>query len=327
MDDSFPASADRASGRIFSQRGVRLSLTPKVSVLMPVFNGEKYLREAIDSILKQSFTEFEFIIINDGSTDRSAEILQTYADPRLRVIHNESNIGVTLTLNKGLDLARGEYVARMDCDDVSVPDRLEKQVSFMDAHPEVAVCGTYALVIDETGRVLRTNQVPTGRHLEVDYWRLNPIIHPSAMIRVGHLGDLRYDGRIRYAQDFDLWLRIKAKHDLHNIPEYLLLYRRHGDSITRSKNEAQRSSAYRIFCAHLEIDRISYDEWLSLSWRGYHLNPVSRALLTARIARKIRQPYRAYLKGDFRYALRWFSHRRQATKQWIKKNLRELRAV
>lgn len=294
---------------------------------MPVFNGERYLREAIDSILTQTLTEFEFIIINDGSTDRSAEIISTYDDPRLKVIHNQPNIGVTLSLNKGLDLAAGQYVARMDCDDVSLPERLAKQTAFMDAHPEVAVCGTWARVIDSTGQVIRFNEAPTGKQLELNYWRLNPIIHPSAMIRISQLDGLRYDDQIRYAQDFDLWLRMKFKYDLYNIPEYLLLHRVHNESITRTKNAAQRSSAYEIFCRHVGIRSVSYDEYLALSFRTFRVNPVRRALATASIAKKVRQPYRLYLKGDIEYASKWFNTRKSKAERRVKNAVGNLRAA
>src|SRR5215472_9201923 len=99
---------------------------------MPVYNGEKHLREAIDSILSQTFRDFEFLIINDGSTDGSVEIIASYRDPRILLVHNEKNLGLIATLNRGMDLARGEYITRMDCDDISLPRRLEKQVAFME---------------------------------------------------------------------------------------------------------------------------------------------------------------------------------------------------
>ncbi len=294
---------------------------------MPVFNGEMYLREAIDSILDQTLTEFEFIIINDGSTDRSAEILDAYADPRLKIIHNHSNMGVSLSLNKGLDLAFGEYVARMDCDDISLPERLAKQVAFMDSHPEIAACGTWVKMIDSAGQVTRSRPTPTGKDFELNYWRLNPIIHPSVMIRVSQLGELRYDDRIRYAQDFDLWFRIKSKYSLDNIPEYLLLYRMHEENITKSKNAAQRFSAYEIFCRHTGVHNVSYDEWLALTFRTYKVNPIRRALLTASVAKKVHQPYRAYLKNDIDYMSGWFNSYKVKAKRQARRVIDKLRVV
>jgi len=130
---------------------IRLNvMKPTVSVLMPVFNGEQFLRPAMNSILNQTFTDFEFIIVDDGSTDHSREILNSYTDSRVRLICNESNIGLTDSLNRGLEAASGNYIARMDQDDISLPERLAKQVAFMDSHPEVGVCGTWAKDIDQT---------------------------------------------------------------------------------------------------------------------------------------------------------------------------------
>ena len=116
---------------------------------MPVYNGERYLREAIDSILNQTFKDFEFLIINDGSTDLSVEIIESYADKRISLAHNGQNLGLITTLNRGFDLACGEYIARMDCDDISLPDRLEKQVVFMDNHPEIGICGSWVSAISD----------------------------------------------------------------------------------------------------------------------------------------------------------------------------------
>ena len=122
-------------------------MNPLVTVLMPVYNGEKYLKEAIESILNQTFKDFEFLIINDGSTDNSVKIIQSFNDLRIRLIHNESNIGLIKTLNKGLKLSNGKYIARMDCDDVSLPKRLSVQINFMEKHPEIGVCGSWVKII------------------------------------------------------------------------------------------------------------------------------------------------------------------------------------
>jgi len=126
---------------------------PEVTVLMSVYNGEKYLREAIDSILNQTFTDFEFLIVNDGSTDRTAEILRSYDDPRIIIINNEKNIGLTKSLNIGLRMAKGEYIARMDADDVSMPERLQKQIELLNQKKNTGLVGTYYTIINEKGKV------------------------------------------------------------------------------------------------------------------------------------------------------------------------------
>src|ERR1017187_7276972 len=117
--------------------------SPYITVLMPVYNAAPFLREAIDSILNQTFKNFELLIINDGSTDNCEEIILTYKDPRIRYIKNETNIKLISTLNKGIKLSKGKYIVRMDADDISFPDRIEKQVNYMETNPAIALCGTW----------------------------------------------------------------------------------------------------------------------------------------------------------------------------------------
>ena len=129
--------------------------TPALTVLMPVYNTEKYLKEAVDSILQQSFPDFEFLIIDDSSTDSSAEIIAAYRDPRIRVLKNEKNMGMSATLNKGIEMCRTELIARMDADDISYPERLEKQFRFFESNPECALLYTWA-------QEITTQKVPVG---------------------------------------------------------------------------------------------------------------------------------------------------------------------
>ena len=283
-------------------------MTPKVSVLMAVYNGEKYLPEAINSILGQTFTDFEFLIVDDGSRDRTPEIIRSYQDPRIRPISNPGNVGLTHSLNQGLDLARGEYLARMDSDDISLPERLAKQVTHMDVNSEIAVCGTWAKDIDAQGRVTGVRETPVGRHLEREYWRPSPIIHPSAMIRRAHLNGLHYDEQIRYAQDFDLWLRMKPIHKLANLPEHLLLYRVHGKSITVSQRDDQLRATYDIFRKIVGASGIDFDEFAALISCSLKLSPVRRSRAMRRLAKAIQQPYRVFLGDDLRYTGRWLKN-------------------
>ncbi|NHJ46179.1 MAG: glycosyltransferase family 2 protein, partial [Asgard group archaeon] len=136
----------------------------KVTVLMSVFNGEKYLREAIDSVLHQTFTDFEFLIINDGSTDNSVEIINSYDDERIHLVHNEQNIGLAASLNKGINLARGEYIARMDCDDINHQTRLEKQVKFMDKNPDIGLLSSANRFIQDDKILNLVDRFPTDHH-------------------------------------------------------------------------------------------------------------------------------------------------------------------
>jgi glycosyltransferase involved in cell wall biosynthesis len=281
-------------------------VTPKVSVVMAVYNGERYLRQAIDSILSQTFTDFEFIIIDDASTDSTEDILRSYVDPRVRFIKNPQNLGLARSLNIGFDTASGKYIARMDSDDVSLPQRLQRQVAYMDEHPEIAASGTWAHDIDETGNILGRRCVPVGKRMDYDFWRPSPLIHPSTIIRRIHLGDLRYDSKIKYAQDFDLWLRLRKRNKLDNLPEYLLLYRVHDKSITQRNYQNQLCSAYDALRRQTKL-MMSYEGFLE--FLGGEANPIRHFLLTHRMAKALQRPYRFYMASDVRYAREWLAPR------------------
>ncbi len=214
-----------------------MSNIPKVTVLMPVYNGEEYLREAIESILGQSFTDFELLIINDGSTDRSVEIIQSYRDPRIRLVHNERNMGLVPTLNKGVKLANGEYIARMDADDISLPERFAKEVLFLDSHPLISVVSVKALLINakgtEDGLWLADKNTTTWSEIYQLLPKENCVVHPGVMIRKEVIANYGFNPKQKDAEDYDLWLRIASDgHKIEKIDEELLKYRIHSNSIT-----------------------------------------------------------------------------------------------
>lgn len=200
---------------------------PRVTVLLPVYNGERHLGEAIESILGQTFTDFELLVVDDGSTDRSTEILATVGDARVRVVRNARNLGLTKSLNLGLALARGSLIARQDADDVSEPERLARQVDYLDAHPDVALVGSWYRKIGEDGAVLGDRSLPVEPAQLA--WALLfycPIVHSAAVFRreaIAAMGG--YDERFAYAQDYDLWSRLARRHRLANQPELLVRYR------------------------------------------------------------------------------------------------------
>lgn len=213
---------------------------PKVTVLMPVYNGEKYLKEAIDSILNQTFSDFEFLIINDGSTDNTVGIINSYNDSRIRLVHNDKNLGLITTLNKGFDLARGEYIARMDCDDVSLPDRLSKQVVFMEAHPGIGVCGTWFEFMD-CGQVIKWPEQHDAIKAQLFY--NTALGHPTVMMRTDVIKryEFYYDSLYEHSEDYELWIRLSEVTQLSNIPEILLKYRIHPDQISVVSSGNQQS--------------------------------------------------------------------------------------
>lgn len=222
----------------------------KVTVLMSVYNGEKRLQEAVESILNQTFTDFEFLIINDASTDCSMKILQSYSDPRIKIITNKNNLGLTKSLNKGLELAKGKYIARMDADDVSYSTRLEKQVKYLEEHRDVGLVGSSFEIIDEFGNLLSRNIYKTFTYEKIYYALIfnNCIAHSSVMYRrdlVINIGG--YDERLARTQDFDLWSRISKKSKIEVIEEVLLKWRNSQSNISNKCKIEQDLIAKSIF--------------------------------------------------------------------------------
>ncbi len=216
--------------------------TPIISVVMPVYNGEKYLKEAIDSILNQTFTDFEFIILNDGSTDGTEEIILSYDDPRIVYVKNEENLQIVKTLNKGITLAKGKYIARMDADDISLPTRFEKQVEYMERHPEVGVCGTW---IEKFGHKTAIDRYSSDhQRIKVELLFNSAIAHPSAIMKKALFDELEYEQKYEKAEDYALWIRASNKYRLSNINSVLLKYRIH-TSQTQKNVQIKKANAIR----------------------------------------------------------------------------------
>lgn len=214
----------------------------KISVIMPAYNAEKYIGEAIESILNQSFTDFEFIIVNDGSTDNTKDIILSYSDPRVVYLENEKNSGIVVTLNKGIDNATGEYIARMDSDDISLPTRFEKQIDFMENHPEIGVLGTAIKTFGEDiqGQIINFNTAPN--RLKADLLFSTNIAHPSVMLRKSVIDEynIRYDLEYAGVEDFLMWWNLSQKTQIATLSEVLLNYRIHKSQITHVKGEKHR---------------------------------------------------------------------------------------
>ncbi len=211
--------------------------SPKVSVILPVYNGQDYLAEAIDSVLSQSFGDFELIIINDGSTDSSAEIFENLDDPRIRFFQ-QTNKGLPATLNRAISLARGEYIARQDQDDVSFRHRFEQQIVFLDANPDVGIVGTSAEIWVGNSLSNRFLRHPTDDAL-LKFGLLfdNHFVHSSVMIRraaFDYLGGYSEDFLRQPPEDYELWSRIMKKYRVANLPDVLLKYREVEGSMSRT---------------------------------------------------------------------------------------------
>lgn len=226
---------------------------PKISVIMPAYNAEKYIAEAIDSILGQTYGDFEFIILNDCSKDRTEEIILSYTDPRIVYLKNEKNMGVAATLNRGLSAAKGEYIARMDADDISLSMRFEKQVAYLDENPKIAVLGCNVECF-EGGKILSTGGSSSDPvQMRVDMFFACGLAHPSVMTRRAVIGELGgYDPEFEGLEDYELWCRVLENHQITTLPEILLRYRVHNAQVTKNPSDRYLSRLRLLKARQLE---------------------------------------------------------------------------
>ena len=240
---------------------------PQVSVILPVYNAARFLREAIDSVLRQSFDDFELIILNDGSTDDTKKIIQSYTDSRIRYVENEQNSGLVFTLNRGIDLCRADLVARMDGDDICSSTRFAKQVRTLRSNPEIDLLATIVSPIGEEGESL-SDWTEDTTHLSWDSIRgylpaNNCIAHPTIMAKTTLLREYRYRPSQKLAEDYDLWLRLAADgRRIEKLNERLLLHRILKSSFTRTR---QRNVFFKIMRVKQRFakERLQEGKWNS----------------------------------------------------------------
>lgn len=257
----------------------------KISVVMSVYNAEKYLRSAIDSILKQTYGDFELILINDCSKDSSAEIIKEYQqqDERVVVLENEENMGLTKSLNRGLSIAKGEYIARMDADDICALDRFEKQNKFLDEHPDYSFVSCIARYIDENGNPEQMRLFPeTNEEIYKMMPKVDAVMHPGVMFRKKDIEKIgNYCEDFRVVQDYDLWFRgMAAGYKFYNIQEPLVFFRRNESYNTR------KSKSYRL--VDYEVRKKGYRiNHMPLRKRVYLLIPLTLAYIPPVIMDKL----------------------------------------
>lgn len=257
----------------------------KISVVMSVFNSEKYIGEAIDSILKQTYSDFELILIDDKSTDMTNKIMKQYqaSDSRIIILENESNLGLTKSLNRGLTVAQGEYIARMDADDISLHERFEKQVNFLDNHPEYSFVSCIAQYIDENGNLEQMRLFPETNEEIYDMMpKVDAVMHPGVMFRrmdIAKIGN--YCEEFRVVQDYDLWFRgMAAGYKFYNLQEPLVLFRRN-DMYNKRKSKSYRLVDYKVRKKGYKLNNIPIRK------RIYIFIPLILAFIPSRIMDKL----------------------------------------
>lgn len=214
---------------------------PEVSVLMPVYNAAAFLKESIESILSQTFADFEFIIINDGSTDHSEQIIIAYKDPRIRYIKNETNLGLVHSLNHGLKISQGLYIARMDADDIAVNKRLQLQVHFLQNNHTIHMVGSFIEEFNANGVVKLRKYPVSPKEIRWQLIKSTTFAHPAVMFCKSLItgGDFYYNSAYYTSEDYELFTRLALKYNLANIPIPLIKYRLHQDQVSTSKRVEQ----------------------------------------------------------------------------------------
>jgi len=260
--------------------------TMSISVIMSVYNGERFLRDAVLSVLDQTFHDIELLVIDDASTDGTLHLLEELAsrDSRIRILTNSTNLGLTKSLNRALMHAQGEFIARLDADDIAFPSRLEKQLAFLASHPDIDIVGTAYEWIDEHGNVIgRPNVITDPDDIHRTFPRTNPLLHSSVLMR-RHLLDSTggYDASYKKAQDYALWLRLAPTHRFANLPEILTQKRLSKDMLSYASERSQLRFAVRA--RYEALRRGDYPMWYFI----YILKPFIASILPRAVVRWIR---------------------------------------
>lgn len=250
---------------------------PFCSVVMSVYNGEEFLADAIDSIIQQTYNDFEFIIINDASTDNTLKIIQSYDDSRIIIINNDKNIFLPASLNKGIQIAKGKYIIRMDADDISHSDRIKQQIEFMENNPEVGILGSQVQIIGfNAGNKFKYELI--DNNIKIKLLNESQFVHPSIIIRKSLLIDnnLLYDTNLRKNQDYDLFVRASKYTQYANLKATLLKYRQTENNVKRvdfNQKENIRKIQKKMFSnLGISISEKKLDLYLSIILQNYKHN-------------------------------------------------------
>ena len=223
-------------------------MSTKASVFMPVYNAGEYLKVAIESILNQDFKDFEFVIVNDGSTDGSLDIIKSYSDTRIRLIDNPKNLGLIGSLNIGMEQCKGEYIVRMDQDDISLPQRLSKQISFMDENPEYGLIGSWFEDFGENIESRIVKYSSDDAHIRLRHLYQTHISHPTAVMRTAVIKqhNIRFDPEFVHGEDYNCWVTFSEHCKLSNFPEVLVRKRDHPSNITNKYASVMHATCTKV---------------------------------------------------------------------------------
>lgn len=253
---------------------------PKITVFMAAYNQADFIEQSINSILTQSFSDFELIVVNDGSTDDTPTIVESFNDDRIRLVHNDGNKGLIYTRNRLLTLAKGEYIAILDGDDIAYPERLKLQYNYLMTNPEIVLCGGHATIIDEhgnkTGGKLR---VPVNNTVDLFMLFGNPFVNSTTMFKTSVFNELNGYQNYTISEDFDLFIRMAEKHKVANLDETLVDYRIHINNTSTLNTETRLSNERKIISHMQRCIGLPYNErWLNLHVELFNWAPVKKHL-------------------------------------------------
>lgn len=287
-----------------------------VSVILPAYNAGPYISEAISSILNQTYTNFELIIINDFSTDNTEEQILSFADKRIIYTKNEQNSGLIFNLNKGIELSKGKYLVRMDADDISMPTRFEEQVTFMEANPQIGVCGSWHIGFGAKEGVAQYEAHDNEIKLQMLFHCR--FCHPAVIIRKDVLttNNLNYSVDFPHAEDYELWARMAFKTQFANIQKVLLKYRIHQDSVTFKYAEVQRQNSDKVIkylfnTIGINIDLKQIPVWVKTCYGDFDLTTEQiksvEALMVDLILKNKKSKYVSQIQLEVFVAEKWFN--------------------
>jgi glycosyltransferase involved in cell wall biosynthesis len=252
-------------------------LKPLVSVILPVYNSGKYIHQALNSILSQSYSNLEILVFNDGSSDGSLKEIEKFSDNRIQIINSTENKGLIYNLNLGISLSKGKYIARMDADDIAIVSRIEEQVTYLEQHTDIDICGSWAQVFTKKKKLNIWKQPISKKEVDCSLLFFASFIHPTIMFRTSVIKKInfQYDNNFLHAEDYELWCRFQGKLNMVNLPRVLLLYRHHDLQVSSKYKSDQVQSTINAITLHFSKyfkEKEIFDLYVKIATQNYELN-------------------------------------------------------